>query len=105
MSTQKVGRKTVKIEFDIIDVDIIRAKTPVDTGRLRDDFAVDINGDIINEVEYAGWVELGTTKMPGSFMVTQSLGEIGERLAKKIAEQINQPGLIILPEIKIKIGK
>lgn len=105
MATEKVGNKTVKVEFDALDVNIIRLKTPVDTGRLRDGFVLTIDGDIINEVEYAGYVEQGTVNMPGVFMVERSLPEIAERLAKRVAEQIDEPGLIVLPEIKIKIGK
>ena len=105
MTDYKVGNKIVKVNLDAIDVQTIRSKTPVDTGNLRDGFVVDIEGDIINDVDYADEVEFGTTKMPGAFMVERSLDEIGERLGKRIAEQIDQPGLITLPDITIKVGK
>lgn len=104
MAKVRVGNKIIDIELDIIDVSIIRTKTPVKTGALRDNFDIDIDGNIINLLDYAPLVEFGTDDRPGAFMATRSLDEIGERLAKRIAEQINQPGLIVLPEITLKVG-
>lgn len=100
----KVGNKTIKVELDALDVATIRAKTPVVTGQLRDGFDITTNGDIENDVEYADEVEFGTNNKPGHFMVERSLSEIGDRLVKRIAEQIDQNDLIKLPDIIIKIG-
>jgi hypothetical protein len=105
MSKVQVGNLTVIMAFDVIDVDIIQLKTPVQTGALRDGFTIDLEGDIINMVDYADEVEFGTTDTPGRFMVTQSLGQISERLAKRMAEQIDNPKIVTLPEIKIEVGK
>lgn len=102
MSTERVGKKEIQIRLDIIDVQIIQAKTPVVTGNLRDKFEVDPDGNIINFVDYVEKIEFGTTQFPGAFMVERSVEEIGQRLAKKVAEQINRPGLIVFPDIIIK---
>lgn len=104
MSKVKVGNITVDVALNLIDVDIIRGKTPVATGNLRDSFTLDGNGDIINTADYADEIEFGTTKQPGRFMVTQSVDEIGNRLAKRAAEQLDNPNIIKLPEIVIKVG-
>ena len=105
MAKVKIGNKEVDVAFDTIDIDIIRSKTPVQTGNLRDNFTLTIDGEIENPVDYADEVEFGTTSKPGVFMVERSLDEIGERLAERMADQINQPGLIKLPEIILKVGK
>ena len=105
MASIKVGNITLKVAFDVIDIDIIQLKTPVRSGALRDGFIIDVEGAIVNNVDYASFVEFGTVNMAGRFMVTQSLPEIGERLAKKLAEQLDTPKLITLPELKIKVGR
>lgn len=103
MTRKKVGRHTVDISLDSLDVATVRAKTPVKTGRLRDGWEVDAEGNLVNEVEYAAEVEFGTVNTPGRFMAEQSLPEMGQRLAKRIAEQINRPGILILPVLKVRI--
>lgn len=103
MSVIRIGNKNIRIRFDQQDVNTIKDKTPVDTGRLRDGWELN-DDEIINEVEYAGYVEYGTIHMPGAFMVERSIPEIQERLAERIANDLNQPGLITLPDIVIKVG-
>ena len=99
----KIGNHIIDVSMDAIDVATIRAKTPVITGRLRDGFELTSDGNIINEVPYAALVEWGTVKMAGRFMVERSVDEIARRLRKKIIEQINRPGLITLPDIRIRL--
>ncbi len=104
MSIKLVGKRTVNVTFDAIDVAVIKLKTPVKTGLLRDSFTLD--GDaIVNPVDYADEVEYGTMNTPGAFMIERSLKEIGERLAKRVADQIDGPGLIdpLILTIKVKV--
>lgn len=101
---QKVGRHTIDVTLDDLDVASIRAKTPVKTGQLRDGFLLTTDGFIINDVEYATVVEFGSVDKPGVFMVERSAPDMARRLGERIAKQIDQPGLIILPEIRIKVG-
>lgn len=100
-----IANKPVATELDVFDVETIRLKTPVITGILRDGFKVDSDGDISNDVDYADAVELGTSDRPGVFMVERSADEIGERLARRMAEQIERPGFFKLPVITIKVGR
>lgn len=99
----KIGDIYVDVALDAIDIDIIRGKTPVKTGALRDHFTLDPDGNIINPLDYADDVELGTVHMPGRFMVTQSVPEIGERLAERIAEQMDRNDIIKLPVIEVVV--
>lgn len=105
MSKYKVGDLVIEVALDAIDVSVIRAKTPVRTGNLRDGFDIDLDGNITNLVDYADEVEYGTVNRPGAFMVERSLPEIEERLVERIAEQIDRPGIIKLPDLVIKVGR
>ena len=56
---------------------IIQAKTPVRTGRLRNSIRYNPSSKAIEtDVEYAGFVEYGTSKRPGRFMFTSSIVQI-----------------------------
>jgi len=104
MTKVKVGDIFVDVAFDILDVQIIQLKTPVKTGQLRDGFKLDLSGNILNNVDYADKVEFGTIDRPGAFMVHRSIPEMQGRLAKRLAERIDTPGLVILPTVHIKVG-
>jgi hypothetical protein len=103
VAKRRVGKHIVDVSLDSLDVATVRAKTPVKTGRLRDGWHIDADGQVSNEVEYATEIEFGTVSRPGAFMAERSVPEIAQRLAKRIAEQIDRPGLIVLPEIKLGI--
>ena len=80
---------------------LIKAKTPVDTGRLKRDWNLKLEGNgirITNEAYYAGFVEFGTKKMAPRSMMTSSLPEIQsvfiDELYKEIGESIGADLLI-----------
>ena len=85
---------------------LIKAKTPVDTGRLKSDWKLKLEGNgirITNEAYYAGFVEFGTRKMAARSMMTSSLpeiqsvfidelyNEIGEAIGTDLLADFNRP--------------
>ena len=106
MAKQKIGDKWIEVGFNDQDVDEIKFHTPVRTGDLQSGFILEsVTGDIINAVHYAGFVEYGTVKMAGRFMVHQAAPAILQRLDRDIARQLGEgpPPLFKLPEIVIKL--
>jgi hypothetical protein len=99
----KLGDVEFEASLDAQDVEIIRAKTPVVTGRLRDGFHLNAEGGIDNDVEYGPEVELGTSTRPGRFMVEQSLNEIEGRAAKHVIEKIEERKIIKDMTINVKV--
>ena len=74
---------------------LIQARTPVDTGKLKSQWEVAVEGKglrIANSVPYAGYVEFGTTRMNGRQMMTSSLPDIQgvfmDELSNKITEEL-----------------
>lgn len=85
---------------------LIKAKTPVDTGRLKGDWKLKLEGNgirITNDAYYAGFVEFGTKKMAARSMMTSSLpeiqsvfidelyNEIGEAIGADLLTDFNRP--------------
>lgn len=85
---------------------LIKAKTPVDTGKLKSDWKVKLEGQglrITNAAPYAGFVEFGTVKMAARSMMTSSLPEIqavfvselysdiGKELGADLVGKVKQP--------------
>ena len=106
MIKQKVGDKWIKVGFNDQDVDEIKFHTPVRTGDLQRGWMLEaMTGDIINTMYYAGFVEVGTVKMAGRFMVHDAAPAILQRLDRDIARQLGEgpPPLFKLPEIVIRI--
>jgi hypothetical protein len=86
---------------------LIKAKTPIDTGLLKSDWQVKLEGQglrITNNAPYAGFVEFGTRKMAPRAMMTSSMPEIqsvfidelysniGETLAGELLTDFARPG-------------
>ena len=90
----------IDVGANIVDVDLIRAKTPVKTGRLREGFRLD-DGDIVNEVEYVNVVEYGTATRPGVYMIARSIPEIADRIMKRVNDQLR--GKKLLPDETIHV--
>lgn len=121
MTRRKFGDKWIEVGFNEQDVDEIKLNTPGErtpqlyrttrkeykrTGNLQRGWMLEaMTGDIVNPVHYAAFVEFGTFRMAGHFMVVRSLPAIGNRLSRDIARQLGegpQP-LFKLPEIVIQI--
>ena len=69
----------------------LRAKTPVDTGRLRSEWQVSLEGKglrITNAAPYATYVELGTSRMSGRHMVDQSLPAIASYFQRQLGREL-----------------
>ncbi len=72
--TKKLADEFLDMEGDKF-LDIVKPRTPVDTGTLRKEwYKKNENKDvlIINPVEYASAVEYGTYKMTPRYMMTQT---------------------------------
>jgi hypothetical protein len=78
---------------------LVKAKTPVDTGQLKDKWEAKFEANGIrwsNSMPYAGFVELGTKFMAPRSMLSSSLGditqvfreELGREMGKRLAGQI-----------------
>jgi len=112
----KVGDVTLDISFEQSDLDTIGNHTPGDdtehlyrttpeeytrTGNLKRGFEIVNNGTrIINDVHYAAYVEFGTSRMMGHFMVQKSLKEIDEGLEVRLLKELQSKK--IMSDIKIK---
>ncbi len=105
MTRHRIGDKWIDISFNEEDIDEIRLRTPERTGDLKRGWMLEsMTGDIVNMVLYTPFVEFGTVKMAGSFMVFQSLWGMEKRLHSRIADQITEGApLLKLPKIVIKI--
>lgn len=68
----------------------VRNRTPVDTGRLRAGWDIGNSGKtvvVVNDVEYASYVEDGTEHMRGAHMLKVTLAEkqaIGDKVTRKL---------------------
>jgi HK97 gp10 family phage protein len=63
---------------------IARQLCPVDTGRLRDSLRVMVDGSrlkviLSTDVEYAYWVEFGTSRMPPNWFMRISMAEMAAK--------------------------
>lgn len=74
---------------------LVKARTPVDTGELKNAWTATVEGKGIkwvNNTPYAGYVELGTRKMKPRYMLTDSIVDISlvfqEELNKEIGKAI-----------------
>jgi hypothetical protein len=71
-----------------IGIDIIAERTPVDTGLLRNSWDSTENA-IFNDVSYFKYVEYGTRKMEGRFMMTRSIPEITELFQTRVLKSFD----------------
>jgi HK97 gp10 family phage protein len=72
---------------------LIKAKTPVDTGKLKSQWDVKLEGNglrITNPTNYAGFVEFGTRKMSARSMMTSSLPEIQSVFIDELYQDIGE---------------
>jgi HK97 gp10 family phage protein len=72
---------------------LIKARTPVDTGKLKSSWKVGLEGGglrIKNDTFYAGFVEFGTSKMAPRSMMTSSLPEIQEVYIDALYKEIGE---------------
>ncbi len=83
---------------------LVKARTPVDTNRLRPAWQARLEGNGIrwtNDTPYAGFVEFGTKKMAARSMLTGSLQDIEEVFASEINKEIGyQLGAEIISSYK-----
>lgn len=89
----------IDIGLTISDVSLIQSplRTPVRTGNLRDSFVL-INGEIKNDAFYGEWVELGTTRFVGRYMIAKSIPEIAGKLQRRVVNQLDKIKLFDLPK-------
>lgn len=72
---------------------LIKAKTPVDTGKLKSDWQIKLEGNglrITNEAYYAGFVEFGTKKMAPRSMMSSSLPAIQSVFIDELYQEIGE---------------
>lgn len=80
-----IGVPSLGIDFEQEDLDLIEDKTPVDTGFLKSSFRI-VGPLIVNDADYASYVEWGTQYMEGFHMVADSLEAIWENIYKRHPE-------------------
>lgn len=116
----KVGDTVINIGFEEQDLTSITNKTPGEgtenlyrttpeeyrrTGNLKRGFRIiDGGASIINNIPYSAFVELGTSKMEGHFMVTRSLEEIEEGLEVRLLKELQSKKIMSDIHIKCRIG-
>jgi HK97 gp10 family phage protein len=72
---------------------LIKARTPVDTGKLKSSWKVGLEGGglrIKNDTFYAGFVEFGTVNMAPRAMMTSSLPEIQSAYIDALYKEIGE---------------
>ena len=68
----------------------VERRTPVDTGRAQSSWETSVTGHsarIFNETPYIGFLETGTSKMPGVYMVQTTLEEVPDIIHEAIEKQ------------------
>lgn len=71
----------------------VQRRTPVDTGRLRAGWDIGTSGKtvvVLNDVEYASYVEDGTEHMRGAHMLKVTISErraIGDKVTRKLKQK------------------
>ncbi len=95
---EEMNGKTIKMMNRLGKSVVSRAKqmTPVDTGRLKDSmkvFSIRREGEEIvmewgSDVEYALFVEFGTVRMRGFYMMTRAWEELIARLDSHLGDEI-----------------
>lgn len=65
-------------ERDIMNdvLEELKSKTPVNTGTARDGWKLDSDTEISNDVEYIGYLEMGTINNPPIGMVSTTILEV-----------------------------
>ncbi len=103
---RKIRGQDIDISLNKGDIDKIIPRTPEKTGKLKGGFTIDNSGRIVNPVFYGDWQERGFIhhvsgkRIPGKFMVFDSIPEIAERFEKRVADQLDAVQLLDLPKIK-----
>jgi len=72
---------------------LVKARTPVDTSNLKQSWKADLEGNGIrytNGAYYAGFVENGTRKMAGRFMLADSLPDIENVFYDELAKDVGK---------------
>jgi hypothetical protein len=118
----KIGHLTVDIGLFQKEAEIIKGKTPVRTGTLRDGFQAQGDGTILNLIPYGIFVELGTGAyykgelgpplrpgwprgFPGRYMVERSLDEMADSILDRVLKDRELRNLLELPdEIVINVS-
>lgn len=54
-------------------VDDLKRETPVDTGKARDGWRIDANGNIVNDVDYIDRLNEGTSKQAPKYFIEQTI--------------------------------
>lgn len=71
----------------------VRNRTPVDTGNLKANWSFESTKNglrYVNSAPYAGFVELGTSKMAGRFMLSSSLPDIQDHFNQSLATEVGK---------------
>ena len=83
--------KQAAMEYGVKEV---ASWTPVKTGRLKAGWQNDNRSAIYNEVPYTKYVEEGTYKMEGYFMVRDTLPKIEDYFGEMVQRTLRSEGLI-----------
>ena len=82
----RLKKSTRVLEQKIVSdgLDIVKSKTPVRTGTLRDAWEIQnrlLSGPVIvNDIDYGIFVENGTDKMTGAYMLRRTLYELSRNI-------------------------
>lgn len=69
---------------------MVQATTPVRSGRLRAGWETNRVDTVYNEVPYSDFVEAGTKRMRGRFMLRDSLEAIAQRAEENVSRRIDR---------------
>jgi hypothetical protein len=92
--TSKKAIKAAKRDALDFGVGEIKTWTPVRTGRLKRGWAYKNTDTIYNETPYTRYVEEGTYKMEGYFMVRDTLPRIADYYGDRIRKYLRSEGMI-----------
>lgn len=72
---------------------LIKARTPVDTGRLKNSWQSSLDNQgitFLNNTPYASYVEYGTRKMAPRYMLTDSIPDIERVFRQELAKEMGK---------------
>lgn len=90
MAELRISLKPTNLRFTRVELAIIKAATPVRTGKLRRGWRIDANGDLVNRVDYAEFVEFGTRKMSARHFVQKAMGALLKSVTVRLLLQTKE---------------
>ena len=103
MAELRISIRNKGLKFTRVELAIIKRFTPVDTGKLRRGWKL-INGDLVNRVKYAEYVQFGTKKMKARRFIEKAMRALLMSVAARLMSATPE-GRKLLNAVNIAVTK